>query len=1095
MTPRIALLTLFCTISLSTIAQKKPRLINSGEIIQAGIKLYDDGKYKEALTEFDKVPQGDTNYVWALYECALTCASDSQYDRGIDYCRKGLAARTEKHRHPELLTQYGSLLDYAGQPERSLHIFDSAIAIYPAYTGLYINKGTTLIRASRFAEAEKVFQQGLLINPYSSSCMFKMGVAAWSQGKMVPAFLAMIGNLMVEPDGHFSRNAINVLSEISKSTDAVTELIDKRKEDPSENFSSVEQILLSKIALDKNYKIITELDDPIARQMQVAFEKLSFDASEKDFYNQFFVPLYKKIYDDKKFEYFVNYIFSDVNIPQIQEFNKKKKKDIDNLKNDIVDYCNLIRTSRELQYSKRSDKGAVYQFANGSLYGKGAVLSRDDITGPWTFFYPAGNKKGEGSFNAKGERDGVFTFYYFNGQVRGKEIYKNGKQEGDEVYYFDNGIVSSRGSYKNGLEDGTHTSYYELGMVKSVQQFSNGKLNGVSKNYYKSGHLKSEQAYKDGVRSGLTKNYYDGGARDSEGSYADDKLEGPFKGWYKDGSVSVEGTYVKDNLSGPVKRYYENGKLSSSENYVNGVLDGEYTAYHDNGQVHYSYMNNKGKSTGDINYYDRDGKLYSTLSFDKELLKGGRWFDKSGKQIGLSETKQGKLELLAYEPDGTKKSLAFYNKGDMEGTKTYYYGSGKERLKENYSKSQLNGETVYFFPNGSKKYALNYVGQQKEGAYTQWYLHGTVKEEGWYSGDLLQGEYLTYNEFGDLLSRNWYLNGSRNGLCTDYWPNGKKKTETFYEMDDLIEETEYDTTGKVINVVKLENGKGKYTTHYPNGKLYGECNYKNGLLEGPYKFYYPDGSKFVTKNIKNGMLDSTHTTYDFSGKVRAISTYKLNEKAGTWKYYDLTGALHVTEEYKNDNQHGRTTFYYKDGKVDTEIDYKDGERHGFYKRYAPDGTLMYQIRYEEGLQMGYSYLGKDGKLVPEIPFLHGNGKLKAFYPNGNPSCTLEYVDGVLHGDFIRYYPNGKVFIQDKQVWGNTEGVRKDFYADGKLSSIYNYVHDNFHGPYKEYDEKGVLIEEGNYYNDDLHGEQRFYDEKGKLKQTRFYYYGLLLEVK
>lgn len=1096
MTPRIALLTLSCIISLSSIAQKKARLINSGEIIQAGIKLYDDGKYKDALVEFEKIPAGDTNYVWALYESALTCTADSQYNRGIVYCEKGLNARTEKHRHPELLSQYASLLDYSNQQARSLEVFDSAIALYPAYTSLYVNKGTTLIRMEKYAEAEKVFQQALLINPYSSSCMFKMGIAAWGQGKMVPAFLSMIGNLMVEPDGRFSRNAINVLSEITKSTDAVTQLIDKRKEDPSENFSTVELILLSKIALDPNYKIITELDDPIARQVQVAFEKLRFDESEKDFYMQFFVPLYKKIFDEKKYEYFVNYIFSDVNIPKIQEFNKKKKKDIESLKNDIIEYYNLVRQSRELQFSKRSDKGSVYQFSNGALYGKGAIATKDDITGPWTFFYAAGNKKGEGSFNEKGERNGAFTFYYFNGKVRGKEFYKNGKQEGEEVYYHDNGVVASRGTYKNGAEDGQHTSYFEEGMVKTVQNYSNGKLNGISRTYSKNGILLMEENYKDGVRDGAVKNFHEGGTRESEASYTDDKLDGNFKGWHKDGSLSVEGIYVKDNLNGPLKRYYENGKLSTSENYTNGLSDGEYTSYYDNGQAHYSYMNNKGKSTGDINYYDRDGKLYSTLSFDKEVLKTGRYFDKTGKQISISELRQGKLDLVTYDADGSKKALAPYNsKGELDGTKTYFYGSGKVKLKEKYVKGKLNGETVAYFPNGATKYSLNYTDEGKDGYYVRWYQHGGIQDEGWYSNDQLQGEYLSYDKLGNLTSRTWYLNGSRNGLSTDYWPNGKKKTEEFYEMDKLIEEIEFDTTEKAINFIKLENGNGRYISRYPNGKLYGECNYKNGILEGPYKFYYPDGSKYVVKPLKNGMLDSSFITYGFGGKVRSVSTYKMNEKSGIWKYYDESGTLHITEEYKDDNLHGKTVFYFKNGKVDTEIEYKDGERHGLYKRYAQDGTFMYQIRYEFGEQLGYSYFGKDGKLVPEIPFVYGSGKMKSYYANGNISCVLEYMDGVLNGDYIRYHPNGKVFIEDRQSWGDTEGPRKEYYADGKLRSVYNNINNNYHGPYKEYDEKGVLIEEGNYYNDDLHGEQRFYDEKGKLKQVRVYYYGTLLEVK
>src|SRR5262245_62111881 len=127
MTPRLTLLTVLCTLSLSTFAQQNAAHINSGEIIGNGMKYYDDGKYKEALKEFDKVPVGDTNYVLALYEAALTCSADSQFVRGIAYCEKGLADRSDPERDPEMLVMYGSLLDYNSEPNRALHVFDSAL--------------------------------------------------------------------------------------------------------------------------------------------------------------------------------------------------------------------------------------------------------------------------------------------------------------------------------------------------------------------------------------------------------------------------------------------------------------------------------------------------------------------------------------------------------------------------------------------------------------------------------------------------------------------------------------------------------------------------------------------------------------------------------------------------------------------------------------------------------------------------------------------------------------------------------------------------------------------------------------------------------
>lgn len=1096
MNPRSTLLTVLCTASLSAFAQQKASRINSGEIVNTGIKLYDEGKYKEALREFDKIPVGDTNYVLALYESALTCAADSQFARGIAYCRKGLVDRTDIGRDPELLVQYASLLDYDQQQQQSLRLVDSALTVYPAYAPLYITKGTTLIRMQQYAASEKVFQQAALMAPFSSSIHYKLGLSAFNQGKIIPAFLCFWTALAVEPDGKFNKNAINFLSQISKSTDNITELLDKRTEEPADNFGSVEQIVLSKIALDKNYKIIIDLDDAISRQMQVIAEKLEFEASSQDFYRQYYVPLVKKIYDDKKFEHFVNYVFSDINIPAIQDYNKKKKKDIDALKSDIVDYLIQIRASRELQFTKRAGTLIPYQFSEGKLYGKGVIREKDITIGPWIFYFSSGNKKAEGTFNDKGQKEGDFSYYYFNGQLKGKEIYRAGKQEGPETYYTLQGKILHQSTYKGGELDGRHTTYFDNEVIKTIEIYSNGLLNGVKKTFYRSGPLQMEETFVNGKRQGPAKSYFINGKQETEGTYDNDELNGAFKGRNNEGTVTVEGSYRQGKLHGTLKRYNNDGKLITVENYENGQLEGEYLVYHENGKINYQYLNKKGKTTGDINYYDVDGKLFSTLTFDADRLKTARYFDKTGKQVSISEIKKGKLDLVTFGADGIRKTVSPYNeKGILAGTKTYYYGSGKERLLETYQDGELEGETIAFYPGGQKSYSIIYAGSERNGYYTSWYNHGGVQEEGWYGDGQPQGEWLSYDKQGKLTMRTWFLNGERNGLKTEFWPNGKLHNISLYQSDKLLEYTEYDTSGAIINLVKLPNGNGQMVTKYPNGKKYSEYTYKNGEIEGRYNYYYPDGTLLATRFYKHGLLDSTFTNYYHGGKIRTEGQYLLGEKTGMYKYYNADGKLYYTETYKFNKTNGQTIFYFPNGKIETESTMRDGERHGIYKRYAEDGSLMYQLRYEDGLELGYSYLDKSGIPAPEIPLVQGNGTLKAFYQNGQPSATMEFIDGAIHGPYQLYHPNGKVWITDNLVYDINEGERKETFADGKPRSVHTYLHDNYNGPFKIYNNKGILIEEGYYHDDDLHGEHRQYDDNGKLKQVRQYFYGYILEIK
>src|SRR5262245_59873022 len=92
---------------------------------------------------------------------------DSQYTNSKRSCEIGLAEPNE--RWPELYTLYGNVIDDMGDSKRALRVYDSAIALYPAYSELYLNKGTTLIKLQQYADAEEVFKLCLLINPYQAS--------------------------------------------------------------------------------------------------------------------------------------------------------------------------------------------------------------------------------------------------------------------------------------------------------------------------------------------------------------------------------------------------------------------------------------------------------------------------------------------------------------------------------------------------------------------------------------------------------------------------------------------------------------------------------------------------------------------------------------------------------------------------------------------------------------------------------------------------------------------------------------------------------------------------------------------------------------
>jgi antitoxin component YwqK of YwqJK toxin-antitoxin module/Flp pilus assembly protein TadD len=1085
--------TLFFTLFLT--AQENNPLINSAEYIKKGTELHDQGKYKEAIAAYNKIDKSDTNYYQAVYEMAYSLSADSQAKEALKMVLVGL--QKPNSYWPQLYTLYGNLLDEEGQSEKALRVYDTAIALYPAFTALRLNKGTTYLILKKYSEAEAIFKECILINPYESSAHYKLGVSAMAQGKAIEAFLSYINYMLLQPGGKFQPACITQMSNICKSTDSIQQLISVRNTESEMPFSLVEKIVLSKIALDKNYKPLIKLDDPITRQIQVILEKLEYDENSKDFWMQYYVPLLTNIFKEKRFEPFIYRALSGVNLDIIQSYLKKNKDEQQDFVNYLVAYYDQIRNTRELNYVKRRNEPTLYNYEDGKLYGKGK-LSADgkNFIGNWEFCYSTGNIRSIGKFNDKGGKEGEWKYYHYNGLLRGKQFYKNDVQEGEELFYFENGALSSSGKVKNGVADGETYTYYLVGSPKAIQNYKDGQLEGIRKTFYSNGNITTIETYRSDTLNGSYSSYFKTSVLESTADYKNGELEGPFRSYHENGKLGVEGQYKTGKLDGPLKRYHSNGQLKSKENYVNGEMEGPYTEYYDNGVIFYTTVYKKGKQDAPTEYFDRDGKKFSVYNFDNGILRSAKYFDKSGKEISFSDRKAKKLDLTNYSPAGFKKLHAVYNdKGSIEGLETSYYTSSKIRSESNYEDGIQTGRSTYFYANGNKESEVDYAEGEEHGYGKFWYAHGQIRTEGWYQEGLTQGVWLEYDELGMLKSKTTYRNNDMDGYREEYFPNGKLSSRAQYTLGWIENYIQFDTTGKEINRNEFKFGNGKIRTVFVNGKLSGEGEYKYGDLDGPYKYYFPDGSISTSQFYKKGLLDSTMRSYYYGGNLATEGTYRFGNKSGTWKHYLENGKLEYTEEYVNGQLHGKEIYYYEDGKIDTETEYYEGDRHGWVKKYDEAGAVIYNVKFEFGVPVAYTYMDKTGKLLPEIEIPGGNGKVKTYFPNGNVSAEFEYTDGLWNGSNIMYHANGKIRKQAKEVYNLTEGPYKYFHSNGQVELDYNFLHDNLHGPAKVYNEKGILTGEGSYYNGLPHGIYKTYDDNGKLKDTRIYYYGDLIEIK
>lgn len=1078
------------------LAQQNNPLVNSGELIEKGIKLHEEEKYKDAIKLYTQIPRSDTNYHLALHEIILSHYADSNYKACLPLIDEGIKYYPDKMFR--WLNHKANVLDDMGKQQEALAVYDTLIKNFPNNVSAYFNKAITLMRMEKYDEAIPYFQQVILIDPYYTSAHYHLGRLSYFKGNMVQAMMSFMTTMLVNPSNRFQKNVIGFMSSIAQVNDEATEALKKYKPSKTDQFDALQEIVVSKIALDKKYKPLTDLDDKIIRQIQVIVEKAEYNAGDKGFWMQYYVPLYRKAFDDGYFEPMINFMFNNLQIEEIQKYNKKNEKKIEAMATAVRAFLDEIKGTRVLEPNKREAVKIRYHYSDGNLVGKGEVIPDGKevlLKGPWEFYHTNGALSSKGNFDATGKKQGEWNYYYENSKLKEKNIFKDDKVEGLSLDYHDNGLMYVSASYKNSELQGLKKTWYYNGILALEEEYKDGKRNGLYRKYNNRGFLEMEAQYVDGKQTGKVKDYYNSGKLSGEGALVEDKFEGPLKTWHENGNVKSEGNYSKGNKIGLWKTYYKNGAVETEQTFTEGELDGESKEYYLSGKLFKKLVYKQGKLNGKVETFDEDGKIYSDIVYEKGRLKDINFYNKQGVNISSSSSRRGEVNVVFFDANGNKTSVGTYDReGMQQGRGVYYYINGTVSAEAEYKDGMLHGKRTTYYSNGAKKDEVTYQDDQLDGYYKEWYPNGKLKEEGWYVEGQRQGTHISYRATGDVSSKIYYLNDDQYGFTEYYYPNGKLDYVQRFDYDWITAVIQYDTTGKPLLDISMPDGNSDFKFVNYNGKPMIDGKYRNNFLHNEYKAFYGDGTVRFINYYKHGLKDSLFTYYHTNGSLYYQGTYKLGTPVGTWKYYFDDGKINYVEEYKDGEENGVQIIYNYDGTKDKELTYVDGQLHGTYKQYVEKNQLAIVFYYEYGNIVAYSYEGPDGKLVPAIKLPKMSGQVKATYKNGKPSYETTVVNGAIQGKRTLYFTSGSVFIQGDRVMNSDEGEKKVYYNDGKLEKHEFYVNDNLHGIRKMYYDNGKLSAEENWFYGDLHGEAKYYDMSGKLIEVHYYYYGILQKI-
>ena len=410
---------------------------------------------------------------------------------------------------------------------------------------------------------------------------------------------------------------------------------------------------------------------------------------------------------------------------------------------------------------------------------------------------------------------------------------------------------------------------------------------------------------------------------------------------------------------------------------------------------------------------------------------------------------------------------------NLQTVKTYYDPWTKVHLKEVYvidaNTTAMNGSYKMYDENGIIYKEGNYKNSLKNGVFKYYFCApGVLSRITTYKMDINDGldeEYFCItDENGKNISKKqvstiysngkfvketeYYKNGSvkhstqANGLCTQYYENGKKKEEcnaindvyiglftSWHENGNIKIQGNYvKGIGKKYNTIKEV---GKWVEYFENGKLKSEIvrdSSENIISSQENEYYESANIKSSLYSTKDSTINITYYDNNLSKKSSIRVLLKATGKGNEIGYYE-NGNKKSETTIINGKKNGEFIEWFENGQIKTKGTYNDNKEIGVWITYFESGNKESQLKFETSSRPPYeSY--KNGEAIT----YYSNGKIKeqGEYKINKKSGTWYYYkeDGIL--DYAEEYENGSVKSKKTKAELDNENALKEYNSSSKI---------------------------------------------------------------
>lgn len=189
-----------------------PGTASQDKLVQEGISLQQQGRLAEAIARYRQVLGENPDHVEALHELAFAHYDAREFSVALRLARQGMAFRS-----PWLASFYcltGNALDRLGHPGKAERAYRKGLELAPDNGQLHYHLAILQAGQNWFKEARRELKSALRCNPGHAAAHLALARLWFEEGIRVPATLALVRFLCLEPLSDRFDDAFGMLFQI-----------------------------------------------------------------------------------------------------------------------------------------------------------------------------------------------------------------------------------------------------------------------------------------------------------------------------------------------------------------------------------------------------------------------------------------------------------------------------------------------------------------------------------------------------------------------------------------------------------------------------------------------------------------------------------------------------------------------------------------------------------------------------------------------------------------------------------------------------------------------------------------------------------------